>query len=141
MGAGKVMVEMIAIGIGCRKSCDSAVIVDLVLQSLIDCEKIEGVRRLFSVIDKSEEAGLAAAARTLGIDLVLLPREALNAVAPRLLTRSMAAQRRFGLDSVAEAAALAGAGLGASLLGPRRAAHGATCAIAFVPRAKPVPSA
>lgn len=130
------MVEMIAIGLGCRKSCPGPAIVDLVQRSLADCCDIEGVRRLFSVVDKSGEPGLTAAAQTLGFDLVFLPREALAAAAPRLLTRSQAARRCFGLDSIAEAAALAGAGPDAMLFAPRRAAYGATCAIAFVPRAK-----
>jgi len=82
------------------------------------------------LIDKRGEPGLRAAAETLGLDLVFLPREALAAVAARLLTRSAAAQRQFGLDSVAEAAALAGGGPNARLLAPRLAAGGATCAIA-----------
>jgi len=38
---------------------------------------------------------------------------------------------RFGAPNVAEAAALAGAGAGGRLLGPRLAANGATCAIAL----------
>jgi cobalt-precorrin 5A hydrolase len=91
---------------------------------------MEGVRRLFSLADKSEEPGLNAAARTLGFELVFLSREALAAVGPLVLTRSAAAQNRFGLASVAEAAALAGAGPRARLLAPRLAAKGATCAIA-----------
>jgi len=91
----------------------------------------EGVPRLFSLIDKSGEPGLSAAAEALGFELVFLSREALAAAAPRLLTRSAASQRRFGLASVAEAAALAGAGPRARLLAPRLAAYGATCAIAL----------
>jgi cobalt-precorrin 5A hydrolase len=86
--------------------------------------------RLFTLVDKRGEPGLIAAAEALGFELVFLSRAALAAVAPRLLTRSPAAQRRFGLDSVAEAAALAGAGPKATLLAPRLAADGATCAIA-----------
>jgi cobalt-precorrin 5A hydrolase len=93
----------------------------------------EGVPRLFSLIDKRGEPGLSAAAEALGLELIFLPREALAAAAPRLLTRSAAAQRRFGLASVAEAAALAGGGPNAKLLGPRLAANGATCAIALAP--------
>jgi cobalt-precorrin 5A hydrolase len=125
------MAGMIAIGLGCRKSCPSEAIVEIVRRALAECQATEGVRRLFSVADKSEEPGLNAAARTLGFDLVFLSREALAAVAPRVLTHSPAAQRRFGLASVAEAAALAGAGPHARLLAPRLAAKGATCAIAL----------
>ena len=57
----------------------------------------------------------------------------LAAMTPRLLTRSAAAHQRFGLDSIAEAAALAGGGPKARLLGPRLAENGATCAIATEP--------
>ena len=113
------MAGMIAIGIGCRKSCASEAIVAIVERALADCPGNEGVRGLFSLADKRGEPGLNAAARTLGFDLVFLSREALAAATPRLLTRS--------------AAALAGGGPEARLLAPRLAANGATCAIAFVP--------
>jgi cobalt-precorrin 5A hydrolase len=106
-----------------------------VTRALADCPRNEGVRGLFSLADKRDEPGLNAAAKTLGFNLVFLSRDALAAVTPRLLTRSAAAQSRFGLASVAEAAALAGGGPQASLLAPRLAANGATCAIAFDPTA------
>jgi cobalt-precorrin 5A hydrolase len=125
------MAGMIAIGLGCRKSCPSEAIVELVRRALADCREVEGVQRLFSLVDKRDEPGLNAAAQTLGLDLVFLSREALAAAEPRLLTRSAPAQYRFGLASIAEAAALAGAGPQARLLAPRLAAGGATCAIAL----------
>jgi cobalt-precorrin 5A hydrolase len=138
MELGKTMAGMIAIGVGCRKSCASEAIVGLVRRALADCPRNEGVRGLFSLADKRGEPGLNAAAQTLGLDLTFLSREALAEMTPRLLTRSAAAQSRFGLASVAEAAALAGAGPQARLLAPRLAANGATCAIAFVPNATSV---
>jgi cobalt-precorrin 5A hydrolase len=125
------MGALIAIGLGCRKACSGEAIVALVRRVLADCEGVEGERRLFSLIDKRDEPGLAVAAKALGFDLVFLSRAALAAEEPRLLTRSRAAQHRFDLPSVAEAAALAGAGPEAQLLGPRLAADGATCAIAL----------
>jgi cobalt-precorrin 5A hydrolase len=131
MDAGKAMAAMIAIGLGCRKSCSSQIIVAIVRRALADCAEIEGARRLFSLAEKSSEPGLIEAAAILGFDLTFLPHEALAAAEPRLLTRSAAAQRRFGLASVAEAAALTGAGPEARLLGPRLAINGATCAIAL----------
>lgn len=153
------MAGLIAIGVGCRKSCASEAIVAIVRRALADCGQAEwsalslppcgggrgwrpsdltaagreGVSRLFSVADKSGEPGLRTAAEALGFELVFLPREALAAAAPRILTRSAATQRRFALDSVAEAAALAGAGPNARLLAPRLAQNGATCAIAIGP--------
>jgi cobalt-precorrin 5A hydrolase len=130
------MAGMIAVGIGCRNSCASEAIVAIVRRALADCPKADGAPRLFSLADKSGEPGLSAAAQALGLDLVFLSREALAAVTPRLLTRSAAAQRRFGIASVAEAAALAGAGPNARLLAPRLAAGGATCAIALSPNSE-----
>jgi cobalt-precorrin 5A hydrolase len=135
------MAAMIAIGLGCRKSCPGEAIVALVRRALGDCPEVQGVRRLFSLADKRDEPGVIAAAQTLGFDLVFLSREALAAETPRILTRSRAAQSRFGLASVAEAAALAGAGPEARLLGPRLAADGATCAIALGQEAPEGPSA
>jgi cobalt-precorrin 5A hydrolase len=133
MDFGKAMGAMIAIGVGCRKSCASEAIVALVTRALADCPEKLGVRGLFSVVDKRDEPGLNAAAQTLGLELTFLSREALDATTPRLLTRSAAARSRFGLASVAEAAALAGGGPQARLLAPRLAADGATCAIALAP--------
>ena len=86
---------------------------------------------LFTLADKSAEPGLILAAAILGAPLTGLPLGALEAQAPRILTRSPAARARFGIDSVAEAAGLAGAGPGGALLGPRLAADGVTCAVAL----------
>jgi cobalt-precorrin 5A hydrolase len=124
------MAGVIAIGIGCRKACAAQPIVALVRRALADCGSLDSAPRLFTLADKAGEPGLAAAAATLGFELTYLPRDALAAVSQRVLTRSAAAQRRFGLDSIAEAAALAGAGPDARLLGPRIAGEGATCAVA-----------
>jgi cobalt-precorrin 5A hydrolase len=129
----KAMARLIAIGIGCRKNCPGETIVALVQRALADLGEIEGERRLFSLIDKQVEAGLHTAAAALACDLVFLPRAALAAMTPRLLTRSAATQKRFGLESIAEASALAGAGEKARLLGPRLVENGATCAIAMEP--------
>lgn len=127
------MAALIAIGVGCRKFCPAEAIVAIIERALGDCPGVAGEPRLFSLADKSGEPGLATAAEILGFSLVFLSRETLAAETPRLLTRSAAVQRRFGLASVAEAAALAGAGPEARLLGPRLAANGATCAIALRP--------
>jgi cobalt-precorrin 5A hydrolase len=127
----KAVAGMIAIGVGCRKICDSAAIVALVRRALRDCASLDGARRLFTLEDKAGDPAVRAAAAELGFELQGLSREALAAAAPRLRTRSAAAQRRFGLASIAEAAALAGGGPNARLLAPRLAADGATCAVAI----------
>ncbi len=79
----------------------------------------------------AEEPGLRATAATLGLALTPLPEAALAAAAPACLTTSPRVQALTGLPSLAEAAALAAAGPGARLLGPRQSAGGlATCALA-----------
>ncbi|MDQ0355493.1 cobalt-precorrin 5A hydrolase [Rhodoplanes tepidamans] len=79
---------------------------------------------------KSDESGVHDAAGTLGVPLVACPREDLDRVSDRILTRSHAVAAAVGVSSVAEAAALVAAGRNARLLGPRVAAGTATCALA-----------
>jgi cobalt-precorrin 5A hydrolase len=65
--------------------------------------------------------------------LHFLPQEALEAVADKAQTRSPRVEALFGVPSVAETAALAGAGPGAVLILPRIARDDVTCAIAWAP--------
>ena len=88
---------------------------------------------MFTLAAKADEPGLIEAARIIGVALTRLPLAALNAQSERILTPSAPAQARFGAPNIAEASALAGAGEGGRLLGPRLAADGATCAIALSP--------
>jgi cobalt-precorrin 5A hydrolase len=130
---------LIAIGVGCRKACSRDEIIALVRSTLAGCAIPLARRCMFTLEDKRGDAELTAAAALLKLDLVFLPREALEATTSRLLTKSAAAQRRFGLPSIAEAAALAGAGAGGRLVGPRGIGEGVTCALAIA-EAKGSPS-
>lgn len=85
---------------------------------------------LFTIDAKRDEAGLREAARLLELPLVFLPLQALLARRDELLTHSPRVEALTGVGSVAEAAALVGAGPGSLLLGPRLASARATCAIA-----------
>jgi len=124
---------MIAIGIGCRIGCPAEDIVALVRACLIgENRKPIG---LFTVTEKAGEAGLIEAAEMLGLSLTFLDPAQLAEAAPRALTRSARVEALYGLPSIAETAALAGAdlagaGLDARLLGPRIAQGGVTCALA-----------
>jgi cobalt-precorrin 5A hydrolase len=120
---------MIAIGVGCRKNCTGAEIAALVSQALQNID-IKGQSYLFTVIDKQNESGLHEAARMLNLSLTFLPREALAARMDQVQTKSLKAERLYGLASISEAAALAGAGNCAKLILPRIVSAGATCAIA-----------
>lgn len=121
----------LAIGIGCRLNCSAAAIAGLVEAAVA---KVPGgawaEKTLFTIAHKRGQACLAEAALMLGAKLHFLPVDALQAVMPRVQTRSERAKSLFGVASVAEAAALAGAGPQARLTVLRMAAHGVTCAIA-----------
>ncbi|HZZ63331.1 MAG TPA: cobalamin biosynthesis protein [Roseiarcus sp.] len=121
----------VAIGVGCRAGVSAGAIAALIRRALVELGAPDGERRLFTLAAKAEEPGLVEAARRIGATLTALPVEALQREAARVLTPSRVAQARFGAPAIAEAAALAGAGAGGRLLGPRLAADGATCAVAL----------
>jgi cobalt-precorrin 5A hydrolase len=125
------MSRIVAIGVGCRAGVAGEAIAALVRRALKEAGAPEGERRMFTLAAKAEEPGLIEAARIIGAALTPLPIEALSAQAGRILMPSARAQARFGAPNIAEAAALAGAGVGGRLLGPRLAADGATCAVAL----------
>jgi cobalt-precorrin 5A hydrolase len=127
------MSRIVAIGVGCRAGVGGEAIAALARRALKEAGGPEGELRMFTFSAKADEPGLIEAARIIGVALTPLPIAALEAQAERILTPSATAQARFGTPNVAEAAALAGAGEGAWLLGPRLAADGATCAIALSP--------
>jgi cobalt-precorrin 5A hydrolase len=127
------MKNVIAIGVGCRKNCSAAVLTRLVSRALQACPedlRISAQQMLFTIEDKRGEPGLGELASALGVELTFLPRQALRDVMPATQTRSARSERLFGVASVAEASALAGAGPYATLLVARLSEDGATCAIA-----------
>jgi cobalt-precorrin 5A hydrolase len=120
---------MIAIGVGCRRSTPAVAIEALIRQALARTDAASATA-LFTIEDKADEPGLLEAANRLGLPLTFLARDILRAQAPSVSIRSPRAEAEFGVPSVAEAAALAGAGANATLIVPRIAANGVTCAIA-----------
>jgi cobalt-precorrin 5A hydrolase len=129
--AGRRKSGYVAIGVGCRAGVSGEAIAALVRRALVEFGAPEGEPRLFTLAAKAEEPGVVEAARLIGAKLIPLPLEALKAEAVRVQTPSRVVQARFGAPAIAEAAALAGAGAGGKLLGPRLAADGATCAVAL----------
>ncbi|SDR62322.1 cobalt-precorrin 5A hydrolase [Rhizobiales bacterium GAS191] len=131
------MKPAIAVGIGCRKGCAGDAIAALVRRALAslgstqpgEAERRQGIS-LFSSEDKRSEQGLVDAATALDLPLILLPQARLLAAAPRCETRSARVEALFGLPSVAEAAALAGAGENSRLVVKRISEAGASCAVA-----------
>ncbi len=136
MSAQATLVD-IAIGLGCRKGVSGEVIASLVREALARIEQ-NGAAALFTVDGKRHEAGMTQAAQALAMPLHFLTQEALAAVADLAQTRSPRVEALFGVPSVAETAALVGAGPGAVLILPRIARDNATCAIARAPQSQEI---
>ncbi|MBO6902345.1 MAG: cobalamin biosynthesis protein [Rhizobiaceae bacterium] len=122
---------MIVAGIGARKK----VTADEVLAVLDAALVTHGLPRaaisaLVSSRAKSAEPAIAEAASQLGIACQGLSDELLRSSDSETLTRSDASIAATGFASLSEAAALAAAGPGGSLLGPRVALGSVTCALA-----------
>ncbi len=121
---------VIAIGVGCRKDCTADAVIALVRQALQAANLPEEGAALFTVAGKEMETGLQKAARDLNMPLTFLDPEILKAAAPQTQTRSMRAEELFGVPSVCETAALAGAGPKSRLILPQIKSSSVTCAIA-----------
>ena len=124
------MMETVAIGLGCRKGASAAAIAALVNEALARLPRKPAHVRLYSSARKSDEFGLRDAAAALGYDIAFLDDADLLAVAERVVTKSAKSREVTGHDSVAEAAALAGAGAKAKIIVPRLTSNEAACAIA-----------
>lgn len=125
---------MIAAGLGCRKGCAGAEIAGLV-RTAFEAAGLDADTRatvlLFAPDHKRGEPGMAEAARLLSLPLRFLDRDALSAATDHTVTRSARVEAAVGIPSVAEAAALAGAGPQGRLLLPRLSTPRATCALAL----------
>jgi cobalt-precorrin 5A hydrolase len=115
---------MIVAGFGFRTGATLAALQD----ALAKAGGPQGVTHLATLSAKAD--GLRSLAHALDLPVVALDADSLRGVPT--LTRSDRVEQMFGIGSVAEAAALAGAGPGAKLRGPRAvSADGrATAAIA-----------
>jgi len=122
---------MIVAGIGCRSGVSAEQVESGLAAALA---AVSRARRTLSLIAvpaaKGHEPGIIAASAARGIPLVLIAQSELEAANPRTLTHSEHAMVVMNVHSVAEAAALAGAGPTARLLGPRIAIGPVTCALA-----------
>ncbi len=122
---------MIAIGIGCRKGCPAEKIEHLVKEALHRASlQHEASLKLYSCLHKELESGLLRAAENLRLPLFFLAREVLVSMNGRVLSVSEKSRELFGVASICEAAALAGAGPKAVLILPRISNKNVSCAIA-----------
>lgn len=88
------------------------------------------IGRLATGERKAAQPAFAEAALALGVPLEIVGEAVLAAAAERTLTRSGSSLAATGLPSLSETAALAAAGDGSALLGPRIAHGPVTCALA-----------
>lgn len=127
---------MISAGLGCRAGCPVEHVLAALEHALaaVGCTPAE-IRALYTAQFKHAEPALLLAAERLGKTLVALPLLELQAQNGRALSCSAQSLERFGVPSIAETAALAGAARGGPakqprLLGTRSIAGSATCALA-----------
>jgi cobalt-precorrin 5A hydrolase len=120
---------MIVAGIGCRKGASADQIAAAIASALAGtaCKAFDIIA---AAAAKGDEPGIAAAAQALGVTLVLVQQNELEAAGSRTLTHSERVMALMGVPSVAEAAALAAAGPSARLLAARIALGPVTCALA-----------
>jgi cobalt-precorrin 5A hydrolase len=123
--------RVIAIGIGCRAGASAANIAALVQRTLSHAQLDGAGAHLFSIDTKRDEIGLIKAARLLAMPIAFLSRDALAARASDAVTRSDRIAALHHLPSIAETAALAGAGPGSRLVLPRVSDGAVTCAVAI----------
>jgi cobalt-precorrin 5A hydrolase len=125
MGGGETM---IVAGLGFCAACTADELVALIERV---SEAADAKIAALAVPDfKASASALARAASSLALEIRPVSHEALIAMQPLCPSRSAAALDAIGVASVAEACALAAAGPGARLLGPRTASRAATCALA-----------
>ena len=105
----------VALGIGFTSRADEVAL----FQALEAACGAGAVDVVATAEDKAMHTPLRKAAARLGLPLTPVPEMALKAMGPNVLTCSMRSLSARGVGSVAEAAALAAAGAGARLDGPR----------------------
>ena len=122
---------MIVAGIGCRRGAAAADIEAAIRAALtragLSAAELQAIATSRA---KDAEAGIATAATTFGVGIILIPEAELKAAGERVATRSDRVLALTGVPSLAEAAALAAAGPSSRLIASRLVIGAATCALA-----------
>ena len=125
----------VMVGAGCIRDCAPEELTELVMRELesadINHAAIAGV---FSIDLKADEPALHALAAALDVPFRVYDAQQLAAQAPNLENPSATVEREVGTPGVAEAAALAAAGEGGTLIHPKVKSTNATMALALAPR-------
>ncbi len=119
-----------AIGVGARAGVDAQILAALVRETAERLGVDLRSASLATLDARENESGVHKAAKLLEMDVFFFSPEILRQRASDVLTHSTRIEVMFGVGSIAEAAALAGAGDGSVLLAQRAIAETLTCAIA-----------
>jgi cobalt-precorrin 5A hydrolase len=122
---------MIVAGVGLSSRCTAEELLSLFEQARLAFGLSEGTVRIVATLpERAANPELNRFAALIGAGVVAPPIERMREAAACCLTLSERSANRFALPSVAECAALATAGSGARLCGPRLKSLQATLAIA-----------
>ncbi|RWB20949.1 cobalamin biosynthesis protein [Mesorhizobium sp.] len=123
---------MMVAGIGSRKGV-SAMDVLAAIETALEAHGLAmtALSALATASLKQDEQAIFSAGRELALPVIVVEDNALKAASSRVISRSDLSQGLAGTPSVCEASALAAAGKGANLLGPRIVLGPVTCAIAI----------
>jgi len=123
-------------GIGCRSGVTAEAIIAAAQGTLALTPIPVRLIGLHTSARKLAETGLKEAASRLALELHFHEDGALRAVESRIASASKKVAQLIGVGSVAEAAALCGAGGGARLLVAKHSTADVTCAIALMEEAE-----
>lgn len=125
------MTGRLVAGIGLRPGTGAAEILACLDDALAQAGLgAEAGPRLATLASRVGEPGMVEAAASRAAELVAIPDEALKGFEASCATRSTRIASLYGVGSVAEAAALAAAGPGGTLVQARIATARVTCALA-----------
>ncbi|MER8545962.1 cobalamin biosynthesis protein [Mesorhizobium sp. M0684] len=121
---------MMVAGIGSRKGVSARDVLAAV-ETALEAHglALPALSALATTSLKQDEAAIFAAGRELRLPVIVVEQDELKAASTT--SRSDLSQEHAGTPSVSEASALAAAGKGAKLLGPRTVLGAVTCAIAI----------
>ena len=124
----------LAVGVGAARDADPTSAVELAVGTLQAHGLAEAaVAGVFSIDLKADEPAVHAVAGRLGVPARFFDAATLEAETPRLANPSETVFREVGCHGVAEAAALAAAGPGGTLVAQKAKTAEATCAVARAP--------
>lgn len=123
---------MIVAGIGSRKGVSERQVLNAIEAALVKHKLVASdLDGLAAAGLKRDETAIQTAARRLGLPLHIIDETELARARTGTLTHSERSLALTGAGSASEAAALATAGEGARLLGPRLLLNSVTCALAI----------